>query len=371
VKQAAISGSREEFERDRANLERARDLAVALGDAPRQARALYWLGRLSYVLGAFQQSLDYAGQSLEIADRLGDESLAAPPVNLMGRVYWNWTEFPRAGKMLERSVEQMRGIGNRTEEATAAGAAGFVMGCMGEFERALAYADRGVDLAREIQNPFAEAAALQNRAFVLEHRGRLDASLREYAEARRIAHGIGDRFRVYIIEILEGRAMMLAGDPAGGRALLGSALAFAQQIGTKFFLGWQKTCLAGCLLVEGDAAAARDLAREAMGLAGETGERFIRALAQRTAADAVARLDPSPASLGEVDAAYREVVAVLGEIGARPELARSCAGWAALLRARGDRARADELAERARALFVEMDLGWDLGRLAAAVRGVS
>jgi tetratricopeptide (TPR) repeat protein len=314
-------------------------------------------------MGAFRESLEWAGQSLEIADRLGDEALAAPPVNLMGRVYWNWTDFPRASKLLERSVEQMNRLGNRTEEATAAAAAGFAFGCMGEFERALHYGDRGVALSQEIHNPFAESSARQNRAFVLEHRGALDRAIAEYAAARQIADGVGDRFRLYIIKILEGRAHALNGNPAFGRGLLEEAQAFAQQIGTKFFLAWQKTCLAGCLLPLGDYAGALALCEEAIDLAGQTGERFIRALAQRARAEALVNMRGSADALAAAARSLDEVLEVLGELGARPELARSHLSYARVLTLASDARRAREFRERARALFREMDLTWDLRRL--------
>jgi hypothetical protein len=86
LKLAAVGLTRQHIERDRRNVERARDLAERLQDEHRLAQALYWLGRLGYVLGDRATAIEYAGQSLEIADRLGDEALAAPPVNLMARV---------------------------------------------------------------------------------------------------------------------------------------------------------------------------------------------------------------------------------------------------------------------------------------------
>ena len=78
IKRAGVSTTREAQAQDGDNLERARMLALALEDEPRLARALYWLGRLAYVRGAFRVATDYAEQSLDIADRLGDEALAAP-----------------------------------------------------------------------------------------------------------------------------------------------------------------------------------------------------------------------------------------------------------------------------------------------------
>src|SRR5262247_1368819 len=85
LKLAAVGMTRQHIERDRQNVEQARALAEQLPDEGRLAQALYWLGRLQYVLGDSAGAIEYAEQSLEIADRLGDEALAAPPVNLVAR----------------------------------------------------------------------------------------------------------------------------------------------------------------------------------------------------------------------------------------------------------------------------------------------
>jgi predicted ATPase len=87
VKLATVGVTRQDLDRDRASLERARALADALADEPRLAQVLYWLGRTHYVSGSTATAVDCAERSLGIADRLGDEALAAPPVNLLGRAY--------------------------------------------------------------------------------------------------------------------------------------------------------------------------------------------------------------------------------------------------------------------------------------------
>src|SRR5262249_47387931 len=121
LKLAAVGATRQDMERDRANLEQAHTLADALGDDAHLAQVLYWLGRLCYVRGENQTAIAYAEQSLALADRLDDDALSAPPVNLMGRVYFLLSDYPKASQLLARSVEQMQRLGNTTDEATAAG----------------------------------------------------------------------------------------------------------------------------------------------------------------------------------------------------------------------------------------------------------
>jgi len=359
LKLAAVGVTRQDIERDLANLEQARALTEKLPDQRRLAQVLYWRGRLRYVSGDSTGALAYATQSLAIADQLGDDALAAPPVNLMGRIHALRADFQQAALLLERSVEQMRRLGDKGEESTAAGLAGWVLGCSGEFARGLAYADQGIRLAREIQNPFAEAAALLYRGQVDIARGDWPQAIEDCASARRIAERAGDLFRAYIAEFSEGRAHTLAGDPARGRVLLEESLALAQQIGTKFYLSGLKTALATCLTALGDPAAPA-LCREAIQIAEETDDRFFGALAHRALAEAACLA--TPPDFPRAERAIEEAIRLQHEIGARPELARSYLSYARLLARAG---RADDAATyrgRALAMFREMDMAVDLSR---------
>jgi class 3 adenylate cyclase/tetratricopeptide (TPR) repeat protein len=360
LKLAAVGTTREDIQRDRENLGRARSRAEALGDEARLARVLYWLGRLEYVLWNPQAAIDYARQSLEIAERVGDDEIVAPPVNLLGRIYWIQSDYPRSAEMLERSVEQMRRLGNKGEESTAAATAACVFGLMGRFAQAQPFADRGILLAEEIKNPFSVAAAHQQRAIIHDQRGDWPRALADYQVARAEAERVGDVFRVFVLKSWEGRARTMVGDPAAGRALVEEGLELAAKIGTRLILGWQKTFLAASLLAAGDHAAAAGVAEEAVQAAAGTGDRMPLALAKRTLADAVARVEGGDHA--RADALMREAIQLLEEIGAQPELARSYVHHAALLRRMGDEEAAERLLARSLGMFESMGMGWDEAR---------
>jgi tetratricopeptide (TPR) repeat protein len=361
---AAVGMTRQDIERDLANLEGARAMADRLGDERRSAQVLYWRGRLLYVSGDSAGALDSATASLAIADRLGDDALAAAPVNLMGRIHALRAEFPRAGQLLERSVEQMRRLGNKSEESTAAGLAGWVLGWTGEFARALVYAEQGIRLSREINNPFAEAAAFLYRGLVNEARGVWPEAIADFAAARRVAERVGDRFRAYLAEFSEGDAHTMAGDPARGRVLLEESLGRAQQIGTKFFLAGLKTALANCLIALGQLDPVPALCHEAIEIARDTGDRFFGALAHRALAAASCAL--ARPDLAGAERALEEAIRIQEDIGARPELARSLLAYARLLARQGQDEDAAEYRTRAVTLFRELDMAWDLARAGPA-----
>src|SRR5262249_49254573 len=234
LKLAAVSASREDMERDQVNLVQAHTLAEVLADESRLAQVLYWQGRVAYVRGDLQTAITYAEQSLAIADRLEDETLSAPPVNLLGRSYAMCWDAARGSQLLARSTAQMHQIGNRVEEATAAGFAAIAFGCLGEFTQALVYGDRGVELVRGLMNPFAEAAAFFYRGVVHSHHSAWTQAMADFDAARRVAEGMGDHFRVYVVNLYAGWASTRAGNPVAGRVLLEQALTVAEQMGTVF-----------------------------------------------------------------------------------------------------------------------------------------
>ena len=364
LKRASVGTTREALEADERNIEQARVLADALGDEPRMASVLYWLGRLAYVRGTFDRATEYAEQSLAIADRLDDETLAAPPVNLMGRIYYLTGEYARAGRLLARSVEQMRHLGNPTEEATAAGFAGVAFGALGEFERALAYADRGLHLSQLLKNPFVEAAAYNYRAVALCHQGSAAAAIADCEEARRIADRVGDRFRVYLVQFYEGQAYTMAGDPAKARELLEASIALAKELGTTTLLAWGQGLLARTLLAQGDAGGAEPLCRTAIRLAERTHDRLANALAHRTLAEALAIL--APCNMGAAETAVLEAKRIQREMGCEPELGRSHLAYGLLLDGWGRTKEAGTQFEKGAEIFRRIGMPADLARAEAA-----
>jgi class 3 adenylate cyclase/tetratricopeptide (TPR) repeat protein len=368
LKLAAVAITPQDIERVRRNLEQAHSLAKALNDERRLTQVLYWLGRMPYVLGDPQTAIEYAKQSLDLAERLRDEALTAPPVNLLARAYSQLSEFAQSAPLIERSVEQMRRLGNKTEEASAAAYAGWVLGQLGKFESAFQYVDRGLQLAREIQNPFTEAACRFFYGVTRIFRGEWNEAITDFEEARRIAEHTGDQFRVYVTKVWEGWARTSAGDPAHGRVLLEEAFALAGQIGTKMQLSFVKANLAAALVAMGELEGVVAICQEAIRLAEETGDKFGKALAHRALAEALLCLDP--AGLQEAERAILEAIRVQQGIGVKPDLARSYLSYAHVLRASGKREKAKEYLVVATGMFQQMGMTWDLAQADQVLRSL-
>jgi class 3 adenylate cyclase/tetratricopeptide (TPR) repeat protein len=359
--QVAAGSAPGDIDRDRRNLEQARELAEQLGDRRRLAQALYWLGRTHYVQADLDAAIEHARRSLEISDEIGDAALAAPPVNLMGRAYWQLGDFARSARMMERSVDQMRSVGNSTEESTAAGFLSALLGYMGEFEKALSFSDLSIELAQKIKNPYAEAAGYHYRGIIHDQQGQWQLALEQYMEAKNIAEKAGDMFRVYIVKFMEGRAFHMADNRAQGLQLIEDSIALAAKLGTQFLLGQAKTVLAAGRLADGRVDEARSLCMEAISLADKAGDRFTQSLARRSLAECLARI-AGPKELEQANHQLLAAITIQKEIGAKPELGRSSVSLARIAGMQGDAAGAERWLGKAMRLFADLDMRWDIDK---------
>ena len=175
-----------------------------------------------------------------------------------------------------------------------------------------------------------------------------------------MAEGVGDHFRVYLVNLWEGWASTRAGDPAAGRVLLEQALAFAEQMETTFAVALAKAFLAACCLALGELDTVPGLCQEALRVADETSDRFAQAVAHRALAEALAL--GSAADRQPAEQAMGEAIRLWKEIEWKPELARSYVCYARLLQQWDQQDTARAYLTEASSMFQEMGMDWDLAQ---------
>ena len=133
-----------------------------------------------------------------------------------------------------------------------------------------------------------------------------------------------------------------------------------ERIGTKLALSWQRTWLAACLLALGEMDKVVALCEEAIHLSEIASDRFNRAIAYRTLAEALARTRPTDHDTirGHIELA----TTIQREIGARPELARSLVVYAQVLDAAGETERGRDTLQQALSMLRVMEMAWDEAR---------
>jgi class 3 adenylate cyclase/tetratricopeptide (TPR) repeat protein len=358
LKLAATATTKEEIKLAKVRLDEASKLARGLGDSGRLARLLYWSGRLAYVSGEFETSIGLAEQSLEIADRLDDVALSAPPTNLVGRAKYLVGEFGRASELLIRNVRQMQELGDPIEEATAAGFAGISLVAIGQFDRGVDFVKRGLNLSKKLKNPFVEAAAYNYCAVAYCHLAKWSEAIEDCEKARRAAEQAEDKFRIYLVQYYEGQAYTMAGDPVHGRKLLEDSISLAEEFGTKNLLALGKSHLAKCLMNLGQIEGVPALCRESVELAKATHDRLAAGMAYRTLAEALQA--GHDGDRREAEHAINKAIRIQKAQNIVPELARSYASYANLLTRWNDHVKAQEYRSKAKKLFENHGMTWDL-----------
>jgi hypothetical protein len=100
----------------------------------------------------------------------------------------------------------------------------------------------------------------------------------------------------------------------------------------------------------------------ALSLAATGAELYGESLASRCYGEALCQSDPG--RLEEAEGYIRRAIAIQEERGMKPQLARSYVACAHLFKVKGEGIRVQECLDKARALFGELDMQWDLQRLA-------
>jgi class 3 adenylate cyclase len=365
---ASVAQNRTHYETDLKNLEQARTLAEGLSDRGSLCHIQYWIGRINYVFGRFDQAVDFAGKALLIAEGLGgDDEFTADPVNLLGRVHCLRGEPREAITYAARNVQQMRRLGNRIEEAVMSGVLAFAYGMHGEFDAAFEAAAHGIRLGRQIEHLPTQAACVFFAGVVRGWHGDLDVAVPQFDEALALCDKSGDVFRKYLAHGWRGQGYLMAGQRAAAAADLRQCLELGDQIGTTFHRGAFQAFRAKLHLLNGEVGEALRDSAQALEVASETAQAWSRSIALRIHAETLLALEPP-----RLDQAEDEVRAAI-EIQARREctfdLAWSRLAFGLVCAARKDRERAMEAYTLAGRMFEVM--GVDPGRKCAEAALVS
>jgi class 3 adenylate cyclase/tetratricopeptide (TPR) repeat protein len=372
LKLASVASNREQFERQLKNLEDARTLATQLRDDHLLSQVLYWIGRAHYVLGQFDLAVEFAEQSLRIADTLQSDPLqledriTADPLSLLARIHCLRGEPKQATTYGARAVEEMHRLRDRIEEASAAGVLAFAHSVHGRFPQAAEAAERGIKVARGTEHLPTLAACFMFRAIVEGWRGNLGPAVSDFEEAIAASEGAGDVFRKYLCHGFCGQAYLVADDPAAAEAELTQCLELGAQIGTSFHRGAFQALLARVRLAQGDVGGALRESEEALKVSAEAGQEWSRSIALRNRGHAL--LATRPPALDEAEQVAREAIAIQEQRECRWDLAWSQLLLGRVAAAKGNWEEARRSLAAADALFGEMGVarGRQLTRAALA-----
>jgi class 3 adenylate cyclase/tetratricopeptide (TPR) repeat protein len=366
LKLASVAQNRGHYETDLKNLEQARTWADGLDDRASLCQIQYWIGRINYVSGRFDQAVEFAGKALLIAEGLGgDDKFTADAVNLLGRIHCLRGEPREAITHAARNVQQMRRLGNRMEEAAMSGVLAFAYGMHGEFDAAFEAAAHGIKLGRRIEHLPTQAACVFFCGVVRGWHGDLDIAVPEFDEALALCDKSGDVFRKYLAHGWRGQGYLMAGQREAAAADLRRCLELGDQIGTTFHRGAFQAFRAKLHLQNGEVGEALRDSAQALEVASETAQAWSRSIALRIHAETLLALEPP-----RLDQAEEEVRAAI-DIQARREcvfdLAWSRLALGFVCAARQEREQAREAYSLAGRMFEDMGVGPGEQRAKAAL----
>ena len=314
--------------------------------------------------GKLKDAVEFAEQSLTVAESLQDDALIVWPVNLLGRIYTVFGDYVNASSMMQRCVRLLERQGNQSELATASSILAVALAATGEFQQAIKFSEQGLQIAREIQNLPAEAANYYYRAILYEQKGEWSKLVEDCRAGLLIARRIPDPFRVYVLTCILGYGLFRLGEAQHGIDTIQEGIKLAEQLGTTYLLAWAVSWLSDSYLAQREFDAALTWASRALSLVGQGNDFYGESLASRCYGEALCQKDPS--RVAEAEEHIQRAMRLQEEKGMKPQLARSYVGYARLLKVKGEAGKAEECVARARVLFSEMDMQWHLGRLAEA-----
>ena len=164
---------------------------------------------------------------------------------------------------------------------------------------------------------------------------------------------VGDAFRAYMSKGIEGYCHLMSGDPELGRRLTEEALAYAEQIGTSFYVAVVQAYHARCLISLGDRVGAENVCR--LAIESSLAEAQGKTCAYHALAHALHSQDST--SIEPVENALHHAITLAKEMRYRPELARTYLSYAHML-GRWGRSRESE-SYRNEAVRMFRDMGMD------------
>jgi tetratricopeptide (TPR) repeat protein len=360
-----------------ARLREAEALAEALGDQRRLVEVRQMLANSLQVGGESRLAIEVGERVRAIAARLGDDPLSWSVSAYMAAAHASLGEFRRAVELLGPVVDAVQDhpqgaqaiVGATFEPVYARFWLAVALGALGEFREACLRGQEAVTLAadqpaRLVMAQLALGVARLNQGDLVPAIASLERAVAVCREWD-IVDWLGGAATAL------GLALVLEGRVSEGRAIAHEGLSrIARARGPSSGL---LVTTGEAELEAGDPDAALALAEQALGLARKRGEqgsvaRTLRLLGAIASERETAAGRPT-GSRHDAAILFGQALALAGELGMRPLAAHCHLGLGKLYRRTGDGAKAAEHLTTASAMYREMDMGFWLEKVAAAVGG--
>ncbi|AWV89521.1 tetratricopeptide repeat protein [Bradymonas sediminis] len=359
--------------------------------------AFHDLGSLCDLLGEFDQSLAYFREMLRYSWLLDNLSKGGVAYNKIGRAYRSLGEYDEALEAFELSLilfrdgEDTRGVASTLDDI------GQIHRIRGDYEAALKYYSAGLQLRRELGLERSIALSLNHIGTLKLGTGDLKEAMVYFREALEMRKKIGDRrgvaesfnnlaalcverdmypqavtlfeealeiaraigYRTLEMMVLNnlGETLLGQGDTAQAEDTLNKAMDVAQVSGDKRVLFDILRNLALVAAKQGERPLAVERMESALMLAEQLGSRALFGTAKHSLAKVYTQFcDADPDAIAKAHAQFQEAADVLEDVGNDAQLARCLSNFGDFLLKQGERERATETLNRARAIFKRLEM---------------
>ena len=319
------------------------------------------MGQSYRALGEYPLALDHFKDGLALFRRAEDVRGVAMSVDDIGRVHSLRSELDRALDLYNEGLRLRRYLKDDRCVAVSLHHIGGVHGERGEFKRAVGALREALDLSRKVGDRKQVADILNNLGVICHHRGEREKALKLWEEALEISRVLGERQLEGMLLNNMGETSLSLGRNDEARDLTTQAVAILEAIGDRRGLSDALRNLGDAYLQIDEFAKAREYTERALSVARELGARSYAGLAERNLGEVHSRTlfdDEQERSVRIATATqhFQASIEELEAVGFEAELGRSLHAYGAFLAEIGEEAQARVILERARDIFLRLDM---------------
>lgn len=239
-------------------------LAAELGDAQRQASALFAIGDIYHASGRYERSAERFRESAEVGARANLPKAQARGLAAEGQALWNMGKLDDALARHRQAMALRESIGDESGIAWQSVQVAKIQLQSGDREAARQAFQRALELQKKLDDNSSEADTRLELGDLFLTLKQPDKALVEYSQARELLKTLGQRVREASAIQKMASATMNAGDHAGADKLITLAIAVLEKAGDKRELVSARLWLGRVRHNAGDPKSARQLIESVM-----------------------------------------------------------------------------------------------------------
>ncbi len=336
-------------------------LAWLLDDLRQGGLAYNKMGQSYRALGEYEMALEHLKNALALFRKVEDVRGIAMCADDIGRVHFMRGELELARERFEEGLRLRRYLEDNRSIALSLHHLANVHVERGDFRQAETLLGEALGLARKGADQRGVADVLTSSAVVCYQRGDHEQALQLWSEALEISRQLGERNLQGILQNNMGEVSLTLGRVEQARDLLGRAIEILEDVGDRRSLS-DALRNQGCVYLRlGNYPRALECSERALEVARDVGARGLAGLAERNLGEVFSRTlyDDETNREARTQAAglhFANAIKELAAVGLEAELGRALLAHGAFLAELGREGEARQELERAREVFVRLDM---------------